>query len=392
MMETLTPQPRVVPAEAKAWAEKAAAQFEEKLRAVRARSAGKLPARAIGGVHDDKSDGAACNPDDGLAWWTNGFWAGILWQAYKDTGDGAYAKIARVTEQKLDAAFESYTGLHHDVGFMWLPSAVADYRLTGDADARRRGLHAASLLAGRFNPAGFIRAWNDIPNSTDDTRGWVIIDSMFNIPLLYWASEETGDPRFKAVATRHADTVLANFIRPDGSVRHIVEFDPATGAFVRDYGGQGYARGSSWTRGQTWGLYGFVMSFKHTGAVRYLAASQKIAEYFIAHIPADGKMPVDFCQPAEPEYQDDIAAAVAACGLIELAGLVPARAQEYLAPALKLLRRLNETADFDPATDGFLRNCSAAYHSPIHNVNYTYGDYYYYEALLKLKNSGIFIW
>lgn len=99
--------------------------------------------------------------------------------------------------------------------------------------------------------AGFLRAWNDIPGQDSDTRGWVIVDSMFNIPLLYWASEETKDPRFAAIAVRHADTVLANFIRPDGSVRHIVEFNPATGAFVRDYGGQGYAQGSSWTRGQT---------------------------------------------------------------------------------------------------------------------------------------------
>ena len=377
---------------AQVWAEKTAAKFEEKLRAVRVRSADKIPARTVDGVHDDKSDGAVYNPDDGLAWWTNGFWAGLLWQAYKDTGDVAYADIARVSEKKLDAAFESYLGLHHDVGFMWLPSAVADYRLTGDADARRRGLHAANLLAGRFNPAGFIRAWNDIPGSTDDTRGWVIIDSMFNIPLLYWASEETKDPRFKAIAMRHADTVLANFIRADGSVRHIVEFDPETGAFVRDYGGQGYARGSSWTRGQTWGLYGFVMSFRHTGAVRYLAAAQKIAEYFIAHIPADGSMPVDFCQPAQPDWQDDIAAAVAACGLIELAALVPARAAEYLTPALTLLRHLDATADYRPETDGFLRNCSAAYHNPLHNVNYTYGDYFFYEALLKLKGSGIFIW
>lgn len=166
-----------------------------------------------------------------------------------------------------------------------------------DADARRRGLHAAQLLAGRFNPAGYIRAWNDFPDPDTDTRGWAIIDCLFNIPLLYWASEETNDPRFKKIAMTHADTVAANFVREDGSVRHIVQFDPETGAFVRDYGGQGYAQGSSWTRGQTWALYGFVMSYKHTGAVRYLAMAQKVAEYFIAHIPADGRIPVDFCQP-----------------------------------------------------------------------------------------------
>lgn len=215
---------------------------------------------------------------------------------------------------------------------------------------------------------------------------------MFNIPLLYWASEETKDPRFAGIAVRLADTVLANFIRPDGSVRHIVEFDPATGAFVRDYGGQGYAQGPSWTRGQTWALYGFVMSFKHTGSVRYLAAAQKVAEYFIRHIPADGRIPVDFCQPAEPKYYDDIAAAVAACGLLELASLVPDRQDEYLTPALKMLHALDDTADWDEARDGYLQYCSADYHGKEHNVNFTYGDYYFYEALLKLTGDEIFLW
>ena len=65
------------------------------------------------------------------------------------------------------------------------------------------------------NPVGgFIRAWNDIPGSRDDTRGWAIIDCMFNITLLYWASEETKDPRFRQIVMLHADTVRENFIRP----------------------------------------------------------------------------------------------------------------------------------------------------------------------------------
>lgn len=375
------------------WAVETAARFEKKLDSVANRSAKKIPARAINGVHDNKADGGVYNVDDGLCWWTNGFWAGMLWQAFHSTGKAHYAEAARFTEEKLDACFsDGFLGLHHDVGFMWLPSAVADYRCTKDTAARRRGLHAANLLAGRYNPAGFIRAWNDIPGQSSDTRGWVIVDSMFNIPLLYWASEETGDPRFAAIAARHADTVAKNFVRPEGSVRHIVELDPATGTFVRDYGGQGYAQGSSWTRGQTWGLYGFVMSFKHTGAVRYLALAQKIAEYFIAHIPADGRIPVDFCQPAAPAYYDDIAAAVAACGLIELAGLVPDRAEEYLAPALRLLHHLDDTTDWSSDTDGFLQNCSADYHGALHNVNYTYGDYFFYEALLKLTGQELYLW
>ena len=377
----------------KNWAGTTAARFEHKLRAVRERSAEKIPNRAVDGVHNNKADGGSYTPDDGLCWWTNGFWGGMMWQLYKLTGSESYRVIAEENERKLDANFLQYDMLDHDNGFKWLPTAVADYRVTGSRESRNRGLLAANHLAGRYNVAGrFIRAWNDWSDNGRDHRGWAIIDCLFNIPLLYWASEETKDPRFKKIAMTHADTVAANFIRADGSVRHIVEFDPETGAFVRDYGGQGYAQGSSWTRGQTWALYGFVMSYKHTGAVRYLATAQKVAEYFMAHIPADGRIPVDFFQPAEPKYYDDIAAAVAACGLIELASLVPDRQDEYLTPALKMLHALDDTADWDEARDGYLQYCSADYHGREHNVNFTYGDYYFYEALLKLTGDEIFLW
>lgn len=375
---------------ARRWAETVSEKFEAKLLAVRERSAEKIPSRAVNGIHDDKGDDGPYTQDDGLCGWTNGFWAGMMWQMYKDTGDRRYAEIARFTERRLDACFESYLGLHHDVGFMWLPSTVADWRLTGSEDSRRRGLHAASLLAGRFNPAGFIRAWND--SGEKDTRGWAIIDCLFNIPLLYWASEETKDPRFKKIAMIHADTVRENFIRPDGSVRHIVEFDPETGAFVRDYGGQGYAQGSSWTRGQSWGLYGFAISCRHTGKREYLEASCKIADYFITQIPEDGKIPVDFRQPEKPAWHDDIAAAVASCGLIELARTVPEKKEEYLSAAMKMLHTLDATADWSPETDGILRDCSAAYGGDEHNVNFVYGDYFFLEAVLKLKGTELSVW
>ena len=151
------------------WLEQAAAAVREKLAWVSERSADKIPYTAMNGIHDDKSDPeGGFGPDDGINWWCNGFWPGMMWQMYAETGEQRYAQIARGVEQKLDRCFEEYYGLHHDVGFMWLPSAVADYRLTGDADARRRGLHAANLLAGRFNPVGnYLRAWNDAKTPAD---------------------------------------------------------------------------------------------------------------------------------------------------------------------------------------------------------------------------------
>lgn len=378
------------------WAKETAEKICTKLEWLSEKSADKIPYTTVDGTHDNRADGkAGYRADDGICWWTNGFWGGMLWLMYHETKEERYARIARRSEELLDGALEKFYGLHHDVGFMWLPTAVADSRLTGNADARRRGLHAASLLAGRFNPAGrFIRSWNDIPGSEDDTRGWVIIDSMFNIPLLYWASEETKDPRFRQIAMLHADTVMKHFVRPDGSVRHIVEFNPESGEMVCDYGGQGYCQGSSWTRGQAWGLYGFMMSYIHTGKEEYLNTSKRIAHYFISNIPEDGHIPVDFRQPAEPFWEDSTAAAVAACGLIEIARHVGELERGmYLNAALKLLKTLaRDRCRWDKDCDNILEKCTAAYHDKAHEFSIIYGDYYFMEAIFKLKGNDVFLW
>lgn len=378
------------------WLEQVSEKIIQKMEWVSERSKDKVPYTTIQGTHDDRMDPQGNYPlDDGINWWCNGFWAGMMWLMYHETGEERYAKIARKTEERLDVCFDSFYGLHHDVGFMWLPSAVADYKLTGNEDGRRRGLHAANLLAGRFNSIGrFIRAWNDIPGADSDTRGWAIVDSLFNIPILYWASETTKDPRFKQIAMMHADTVMEYFVRPDGSVRHIVEFDPFEGGMVRDHGGQGYEQGSSWTRGQTWGMYGFMMSYIHTGKEAYLDTAKRIAHYFIANIPENGLIPVDFRQPKEPAWEDSTAAAIGACGLIEISRHVGELEQElYRNAAVKLLKTLEEKrCNWGKENDCILEKCTASYHSQEHEFNIIYGDYYFMEAIFKLKGNDVFLW
>lgn len=378
------------------WIAETIEKLTRKMTWLSEKSKNKIPSVAAAGTHDDKSDTSIEQRiDNGINWWCNGFWGGMLWMMFNETGDARYAEIARISETKLDTCFEMFYGLHHDVGFMYMPTAVTDYRLTGDKDARRRGMHAANLLAGRFNPIGkYIRAWNDLGDPTCDTRGWAIIDCMMNLSLLYWASEESDDPRFRHIAMQHADTVIHHFIRADGSVRHIVEFDPETGEMVKDYGGQGYALGSAWTRGQAWGLYGFMISYLHTKEPRYLEAAQKIAHYFIANIPEDGIIPVDFRQPKEPFYCDDTAAAIAACGLIEMGKSVDVWAREmYFRPAKKMLRALCEQhCDFSEDNDGITLMGAGAYTPQLKEHNIIYGDFYFMEALLKLRNNAFNVW
>ena len=328
------------------------------------------------------------SPYAGNGWWTGGFWPGLMWQLYAATKDGFFLAEARRVEKLLVHEFSVFTELNHDVGFMYLLSCGADAKITGDRQARTDALHAASLLMGRFNPAGFIRAWDG-----SDQAGFAIIDCMMNLSLLFWASRQTEDPRFANAAKIHADTTLREFLRPDGSVSHIVEFDPQTGKRVREHAGQGYALGTQWSRGQAWGLYGFTLAYLNTQDARYLDAAQRIAANFIAHIRPDGLTDCDFCQPDTEERVDNIAGAIAACGLIELNKLTGEDA--HRSAALRLIDGLlAHCCDWTDARCGLLTRCTASYHDDGagRHTNIVYGDYFLLEALGKLNGTDPMLW
>ena len=363
--------------------EEAWKQAEEKYRrgAAAAAEAGIIPYKSENGAWIP-------SPYEGNGWWTGGFWPAVMWQFFHASGDEFWMREARRAGALLVEEFRTFDALNHDVGFMYLLSCGADYKLTGDPQARRDTLHAASLLMGRLNPSGFFRAWDGA-----DRTGYAIIDCMMNLSLLYWASRQTGDPRFSLAAGIHADTTLREFLRPDGSVSHIIEFDPMTGKRVREHAGQGYALGSSWSRGQAWGLYGFTLAYLNTGFPRYLEAAEKIAANFIAHIRPDGLTDCDFAQPDTEERLDNIAGAIAACGLLELEKA--AGKPEYREAALRLVdAMLDLCVDWTDRIRGLLTKCTASYHDDGagRHTNIVYGDYFLIEALAKLNNTDPMLW
>jgi len=353
------------------------------------RNRNKIPYTTKDGVFDDRGKTEIC-------WWTNGFWGGMMWQLYHATEKPVYLENALRTEIRLDENLMNRQGMDHDSGFKWLPTAVAHYRVTGDMASRNRALLAADNLASRFNPVGkFIRAWNNWDGIEDGSfAGRAIIDCMMNLPLLYWAGEELHDPRFYHIAKMHADTAIKNFIREDGSAKHIIEFDAETGEYLHSVGGQGYGHGSSWTRGQAWAVYGFMLSYIHTKEERYLATAKKVADYFIANIPDSKLIPVDFRQPETPAYEDSTAAAIASCGLLELAKYVPETEKaKYEEAALEMLKALaDKRCNWDENVDNLVEKCTAAYHDADHEFSIIYGDYYFIEAIWKLMGKELFIW
>lgn len=377
------------------WAAEILDLIRHKIAWVSDKNRGKIPYTTLqDGNYDNKLDTSHnwCS-DDGPNWWTNGFWSGLMWLMYQDTLDPSYLHKAQFAERYLEQCIEAFSGLHHDVGFMFRLTTAINYDITQNPKAYQTTMHAASLLMGRFNPAGnFLRAWNDLPNQ--DTRGWAIIDSMFNLSLLYWATEHSGDPRFRNVAIAHADTVRTAFVRGDGSVCHVVEFDPENGQRICSYAGQGYGHGSSWTRGQAWALYGFVISYLHTGKVEYLETAIKVSEYCLQNIPKTGIVPVDFRQPPFPAWEDSCAACILASGLIELSSIVTAeKGEKYLQAAVFLLERLCESrTDWSHRIDAIVQNCSASYHDSRHHFSMCYADYFFAEAFFKLNGMKISFW
>lgn len=356
----------------------------EKVEGMYRKMGDRMPNACFHGKYDDHT-GLKDN-------WTNGFWPGILWLAYQETGCQEYALQAEKLEERMDEIFLDPDRYSHDAGFMWLLSAVADWRMTGSERSARRGLQAAYMLAGRFNPAGnFIRAWE---GRQEGIEGYAIIDCMMNLPLLYWASEYTGDPRFANIAERHTQTAAEYFIREDGSSRHICVFDAADGRYLHELGGQGYGAGSAWSRGNAWALYGFALACRHAGEEGYLDLTERIAGFYLEHLPEDNVPFADFKAPPEENvHKDSSAAAAAASGLILLGQLEAEKGresgEEYLAGADRILRSLYGNYRDSEESEAILLHGCAAYHAEerARDIGLIFGDYFFLEALVR-RNGG----
>ena len=374
-------------AENKAWVEEIFAKLDKKLSRTAVTSRNKIPYTTKDGVHDDRSG----NPHG----WVNGFWGGLMWLMYEATKNEDYKLTALKSEEFMDKAFAEMDQFYHDVGFMWHILAGANYKLTGDMAARNKDILCAMTLMSRYNIDGnFIRSWNGKwqgqPNDS-----WTIIDCMMNIPILYWASEQIGDDRFKSIAIRYADMAMRDHVRPDGSVNHIVVHDmkkPDT--VIETRAGQGYAVGSCWSRGASWALYGFILSYIYTKEEKYLDTAKKVAHYFITNLELNDWKPLcDFRSPEEPVFYDSTAGAIAACGMIEIAKNVPEYEKNiYISAAVKLLKTMEqEWCNWEESEDSILQMGTEMYTGGIHKP-IIYGDYFFTEAILKLRGSDFLPW
>jgi predicted alpha-1,2-mannosidase len=345
----------------------------------------ELPPRKIPGTIDHDSLHWRYT---GIGSWTCGFWSGILWYLYEDTGDARWLSAAQESTALL-MPLTRRRASSHDSGFIAYCSLGNAYRLTGD-DAYRQGLlRMADSLAVLYNPVvGSLLSWPRMVRRMNWPHN-TIIDNMMNLELLFWAARNGGDQRLYDIAARHAETTMKHHFRPDGSAYHVAVYDTLDGHFIRGVTHQGCADTSMWARGQAWAIYGFTMTYRYTRDPRFLETARRAADIYLRRLPADHIPYWDFDAPHIPDApRDASAAAITASALLELSTLVTDKTQAdtYRSRAVAMLHALSTHYRAGSANPAFLL------HSVGHHPNGTeidasiiYADYYYLEALTRLQ-------
>ncbi|MGL5347626.1 MAG: glycoside hydrolase family 88 protein [Peptostreptococcaceae bacterium] len=329
--------------------------------------------------------------------WTNGFWTGMLWLAYEYTNDEKYKKVLDVQVESFRKRLEDHFVLdHHDIGFLYSLSTVAGYKVTGDENCKDISIKAAYKLLDRYHEDGkFIQAWG---TKGDPKEYRLIIDCLLNLPLLYWAYEETKDERFKIVADTHFDTALNTVIREDGSSYHTYYFDIDTKQPVKGVTHQGYADDSSWARGQAWAICGMPYNYRYNKVEESKYIYERVLNYYLNRLPEDLICYWDLVfTEKDNEPRDSSSAAIVACGILEMNKYMDDCEEKtiYTNVAHQTLRNLMEnytSKDEQNANCVLLHGVYSWQHNKGINEGNLWGDYYYMEALMRLYKDWNLYW
>ena len=325
-------------------------------------------------------------PSDNLDW-TNAFWTGMLWLMFEMTGDEKYRKVAEIQcldfKNRIEKRIATDT---HDLGFLYTLSTVAEYKITGSEEAKNTSLKAADELIIRYKEKGeFIQAWG----SLDDVNNYrLIIDCLLNLPLLYWATEVTGDKKYYNIAYKHLQTTLSVIIRDDFTTLQTFFFDPQTGKPTHAQKHQAYSDDSCWSRGQAWGIYGTALSYGYTKDENLIPIYKGLLDCLISKLPEDYTPYWDLIFTSGDEQRDTSAASIVICGILEMSKYIDE--PKYLDIAEKMMNSLteNHTTKDIPNANGLLKDgTSSRPHGSQNNECNIWGDYYYLEAIMRYNNK-----
>lgn len=319
--------------------------------------------------------------------WCGGFWPGILWYDYEYTHDPKLKEEAEKFTASLKFLSE-IPAYDHDLGFLVFCSYGNGYRLTKNPEYKQVIINTADSLSALFNPrVGTMLSW---PRNVEMFGGHnTIMDNMINLEMLFWAAKNGGNPYLFDIAVAHADKTMKYHFRPDYTSYHVAVYDTLTGDFMKGVTHQGYSDDSMWARGQAWAVYGYTVVYRETKDPRYLDFVQKVTDVYLKKLPEDYVPYWDFNDPSIPNAPRDASAAcVVASALLELSGYLPTeKGTEYKNAAIKMLAGLSsDQYQCGKSKPAFLLHSTG--HWPAGSeidASIIYADYYYIEALLRLK-------
>ena len=317
----------------------------------------------------------------------NGFWIGMLWLAFKVTKNIGFKRKAYELYKLIEPRKDS--NKVHDLGFLFYPSFCVGYDITKDSYLKSIALTAAYPLLSRFNDKiGAITVSGDPEES-----GLTAIDTMMNLPLLWWTYEKTDNRKYYDMAYKHAITTMQYFVRKDGPTYHIVEFDPTNREIVKKGTLQGYSAESCWSRGQAWAIYGFVLAYNYAKKKEFLRTVEKLTDYYLVNCPSDYVPYWDFNDPDIPNtVRDSSAAAITSSGMLDLSDveLDETKAEKYEEIAYKIMESLSKNYLTQGRNDKgiLIHGCFDKTSNVAIDSSLIGGDYYYMEALVKLTRGN----
>lgn len=330
--------------------------------------------------------------------WTNAFWTGMLWLAYDVTKDEKYRELAeKHVDSFLDRIERKFEVEHHDLGFLYIPSCVSAYKLTGNENAKKAALLAADQLMSRYQEkGGFIQAWGEL-GAKDNYR--LIVDCLLNIPLLYWAADETKDEKYRKIADIHYRTTVDNAFREDASTFHTYYFDPETGEPLKGVTRQGYSDDSSWARGQAWAIYGTALQYYENKDEEIVPDFKAVTNYFLNRLPEDHVPYWDLIfNDGDPQSRDSSSGAIAVCGMHEMLKYLPetdSEKQVYQYSMHTIMRSMMNDYTYQNIDNenSLLKHGVYSWHSGkgVDEGN-IWGDYFYLEALVRFYKDWELYW
>ena len=240
--------------------------------------------------------------------WVCGMHTGTYWLAYELSGNSKFREVAEKHMATYKERFERKILVDdHDVGFVFVPSCVAGYKVTGDEELRRFALEVAEYFynTSYTKEGGFIlrgcrgkmRLQDALLNPKMQEKHRIsgcptledymltgcrtMMDTLMNAPFLFWAGQESGKEEYAEAALSQSKISEKYLIREDASSFHHFQFQLETYEPIRGLTFQGYSDDSCWSRGHAWGVYGFPIAYSYVKEEFIIQLHKNITYYML---------------------------------------------------------------------------------------------------------------